>query len=194
MDPCTGSMDESKLLKAIGVGDETAFGEIYRRYHRQVYNYLYSIIRESSGTDDVLQEVFIGIWKGAARFQNKSSPKTWIYRIAYKQAMSWFRKHHKDMNMEKIEEKVDLDDNPEETAIATMQNHQVQKALEQLAPKHRAVLELAFIQAMSYSEIAEILECPIGTVKSRMSHALKSLNRQLIVVGYATDDDKARSG
>jgi len=175
--------EDQQLMHAIASGSEIAFGEIYRRYHHPIYNYLIRITQDEAGADDILQEVFLAVWQGASRFKYQSSVKTWIYRIAYKQSITWFRKHTKKSRRMELEEIVDFGKSPEETAIATIQNTQLKKAMEALAPKHRAVLEFAFIEEMSYSEIADILNCPIGTVKSRMSYALRNLSSAILMVG-----------
>jgi RNA polymerase sigma-70 factor (ECF subfamily) len=175
--------NDQQLIRATASGSEIAFGEIYQRYHRPIYNYLFRIIQDEAGADDILQEVFLAIWQGANKFKHQSSVKTWIYRIAYKQSISWLRKHPRKISQMELEEIVDKSKSPEESAITAIQNTQLKRAMADLAPKHRAVLELAFIEEMSYSEIAEILNCPIGTVKSRMSYALRNLNQVMLKLG-----------
>jgi len=175
--------NDQQLISAIANGSEIAFGEIYQRYHQPIYNYLFRIIQDEAGADDILQEVFLAIWQGANKFKYQSSVKTWIYRIAYKQSISWLRKHPRKINQMELEEIVDKGKSPEESAITAIQNTQLRKAMVDLTPKHRAVLELAFIEEMSYSEIAVILNCPIGTVKSRMSYALRNLSQVMLKLG-----------
>jgi len=184
--------NDQLLIRATASGSEIAFGEIYRRYHHPIYNYLLRITQDEAGADDILQEVFLAVWQGASRFKYQSSVKTWIYRIAYKQSISWLRKHPRKTSRIELEEIIDLGQSPEETAIATIQNTQLKKAMAALAPKHRAVLELAFIEEMSYSEIADILHCPIGTVKSRMSYALRNLSSVMLMIGSDHWEDSGK--
>jgi RNA polymerase sigma-70 factor (ECF subfamily) len=171
------------LIKAIADGNENAFGEMYCRYQQPIYNYLLRTIQDDAGADDILQEVFLAVWQGAGKFRQKSTVKTWIYRIAYKQSISWLRKHHQKPHLRELEEVVDGSEGPEETAMVTIRNAQLKRAMTGLGPKHRAVLDLAFVQDMSYTEIAAILDCPIGTVKSRMSYALHHLSQILVKIG-----------
>jgi RNA polymerase sigma-70 factor (ECF subfamily) len=178
-DVSSGTSEDILFIKAIGEGDERAFSDLYQKYYRPVYNYLFSILRDGTGADDVLQEVFIAVWQSASKFQQKSTLKTWIYRIAYKRAMSWLRRHHKTSGSVNLDEVLFSGESPEEATISSIQEHQVHKAMAILSPTHRAVLELAFVQELSYIEIAEILDCPVGTIKSRMSYALRNLSRIL---------------
>lgn len=180
------------LIKAIADGNENAFGEMYRRYQQPIYNYLLRIIQDDAGADDILQEVFLAVWQGAGKFRQKSTVKTWIYRIAYKQSISWLRKHHRKPHLIELEEVIDDNESPEETAMATIRNAQLKRAMAGLGPKHRAVLDLAFVHDMSYTEIAEILNCPIGTVKSRMSYALQNLSQILLKIGIDAWEDTGK--
>ena len=180
------------LIQLIAGGSENAFGEIYRRYHQPIYNYLLRIVQDDAGGDDILQEVFLAVWQGAGKFKQKASVKTWIYRIAYKQSISWLRKHGGESSPAKLEEVVDSGESPEERALTAIRNANIKRAMEGLSPKHRAVLELAFVQDMSYTEIAEILDCPVGTVRSRMSYALRHLNQILLKAGIETWDEKGK--
>lgn len=181
--------DDQQLIQATARGSEKAFGEIYQRYHHLIFNYLLRITQDEDGANDIMQEVFLAIWQGASRFKHQSSVKTWIYRIAYKRSISWLRKHSRKTSQMELEEVVDLGRSPEETAIVTIQNAQLKKAMATLAPKHRTVLEFAFIEEMSYSEIADILNCPMGTVKSRMSYALRNLGNVMRMIGSEFWDD-----
>ena len=180
------------LIQLIAGGNENSFGEIYRRYHQPIYNYLLRIVQDDAGADDILQEVFLAVWQGAGKFKQKASVKTWIYRIAYRQSISWLRKHGRKSSPAELEEVVDSGESPEERALTAIRNVNIKRAIEGLSPKHRAVLELAFVQDMSYMEIAEILDCPVGTVKSRMSYALRHLNQILVKTGIETWDEKGK--
>ena len=182
--PASGSIgreEDQQLIRAIADRDQSAFGVVYQKYNRRIYNYLRHIIQDEVGAEDVLQEVFLAVWQGAARFKQKSSVKTWIYRIAYKQSITWLRRHPRKNNQIGLDDVTDEGSSPEEGAISDIRSAQLQKAMANLTPKHRAVLELAFLQEMSYADIAVILDCPVGTVKSRMSYALRNLSHRLLL-------------
>ena len=174
---------DQNLLKAISKGDQNAFADLYKQYQQQVYGYLLRILQDEAGAEDVLQEVFLAVWQGSGKFKHRSSVKTWIYRIAYKRSISWLRRYQQKSSSIQLDEIVDAGVGPEETAISTIRIAHLKRAMVCLPPKHRAVLELAFTQEMSYLEIAEILNCPIGTVKSRMSYAIRNLSQILLKAG-----------
>jgi RNA polymerase sigma-70 factor (ECF subfamily) len=189
----TASAEEDfHLIELIAAGNENAFGEIYQRYNRPIYNYLLRILQDGAGADDVLQEVFIAVWQGAGRFRQNAMVKTWIYRIAYKQSMSWLRKHHQQSSHIELDEIEDESKSPEDSAMDAIRNTQLKKAIATLTPRHRAVLELAFIHDMSYGEISQILDCPIGTVKSRMSYAQRYLSHILFRIGIDHGENTAK--
>ena len=170
--------DDRRLIRRVGKGDQTAFGQIYNHHNVKVYNYILRLVHEQDAAEELLQETFVAVWQGAARFRGRSSVKTWIFRIAHNQAVSWLRKHagHElvdDRQIPAVEWQVD------ESIMVEWQVEQVVSALERLSPNHRAVIELVFDQELSYTEVARVLDCPVGTVKSRMSYALKHLNQLL---------------
>jgi RNA polymerase sigma-70 factor (ECF subfamily) len=117
------------------------------------------------------------MWQGAHRFREEAKVKTWLLRIAHHQAVSWLRRTRAALWSN---DELEADDDPiEEHLTRSWQIDQVRAALAQLTPKHRAVVELTFAQGLSYAEIAEVMSCQIGTVKSRMSYALRHLNALL---------------
>lgn len=165
---------EQDWLRRAGDGDETAFNLIYQRYATLTFNYLLRLLHESEVAEDLLQEVFLAVWKGAHKFQGKSQVKTWIFRIAHHQAVSWLRRGRKTESLDEQHE-LTTADNVELSVQQILEAERVQAALEKLSTNHRAVVELAFAHNMNYQEISVVLDCPVGTVKSRMSYALKYL-------------------
>jgi len=172
-DKSFSSASDVLLLRWIAGGDELAFSELYQRYYVQIFNYVLRLIHEPKEAEDVLQEIFMAVWRGAYRFREQAQVKTWLYRIAHNQAISWLRKHRPVIP---LEDAMDINsEGPEHTTVDIMQRIEVRKAINCLSIKHRAVLELAFVQGMSYKDIAHVVGCPVGTVKSRMSYALRAL-------------------
>ena len=176
------TLNDEQLLQLVVNENDKAFSVLYYRYEIRIYNYILRLIHDPNGAEDVLQEVFIAIWKGASSFRGQACVKTWIYRIAYKRAISWVRSHRfifryeeKDLPAEIIEY--------DEISMDHWRYSQMIDALSQLSIKHRAVLELAYTHGLSYREIAAVLECPIGTVKSRMCYALRSLSGKIKGMG-----------
>jgi RNA polymerase sigma-70 factor (ECF subfamily) len=138
------------------------------------------MIHDEIGAEDVLQEVFLAIWKGADKFRGRSSVKTWMYRIAFNQSMSWLRSHRQYASSDMIEDlpMIGVEDDPD-----IWEKQRMQQALSLLSIKQRAVVELTFVYGMNYREISDTLRIPIGTVKSRMKYALKALAQSLNNMG-----------
>ena len=167
---------DHQLLQQVAGGDEQAFDELYQAYNAPIYNYILRLIHEPGVAEELLQEVFLAAWQGAARFRQEANVKTWLLHIAHNQTVSWLRRVQQVSPLDELTNLADDGEPIEEQIVQTWQLDQVRAALDQISPKHRAVIELAFVHALSYAEIAEVLDCPLGTVKSRISYALRSLN------------------
>jgi RNA polymerase sigma-70 factor, ECF subfamily len=176
---------DRQLLRQVASGDESAFDELYVLYGAVVYNFLLRLVNEAPVAEELLQEVFLAAWQGADRFRAEARVKTWLLRIAHHKAMSWLRRHHPVSPLDDAVEMAADEDHIDERLVRAWQADRVRAALSELSPKHRAVIELAFVHDLSYSEIAVIVSCPVGTVKSRMSYALRHLTA---VLGNQTPD------
>ncbi len=175
MDHLPTAVGDLELLSRTANDDKTAFDELYQRYSRPLYHYLLRLIHEQHVAEDLLQEVFIAVWQGARGYRGQAQVKTWLYRIAHNRAISWLRRYKVTTILEDVVE-TSREVGPEESAIGSWQNDQIRQAVNQLPFKHQEVLELAFVHELSYTEIANVIGCPVGTVKSRMSYALRMLN------------------
>ncbi len=176
LEPLALPLSENQLIQMVARGDQIAFHKLYLRYAQLIFQYLLRLIHDTEQAEDLLQEVFLAVWKGAPRFRGKSKVKTWIYHIAHNQAVSWLRAHHPTVRLDESMAAISEDRLPLETQIATsFQRYRIRRALDQLSPEHREVLELAYFHELSYREIAEIAGCPVGTVKSRANFARRYL-------------------
>jgi RNA polymerase sigma-70 factor (ECF subfamily) len=186
LDPPSKALDPSsytdhQVVKDVSAGDDQALAVLYSRYSKGIFNYALRLIRDPEAAEDVLQEVFVAVWQGADDFRQHSSVKTWIFRIAHYQAVNWLRRQKRLDTAD--DASPELPEDPEEAMVVSWRADEVQSALDLLTSNHRATVELAFVHDLSYAEIAEVLDCPIGTVKSRMSHAIKQLGRILKAQG-----------
>jgi len=181
----SSALTDRQLLQGASRCDEGAFNELYQRYSVSIYNYLLRLIHERAVAEDLLQEVFVAVWEGAGRFRGRAKVSTWLFRIAHHKAVDWLRKRRPTL-VEKVE-RLPAADDPEKEALLAWRSDQLRSALTRLSPDHRAVLELAFFQGMSYHEIAQIVDCPVGTVKSRISYAKRHLNGVLRRMGLDSD-------
>lgn len=174
------TLPDADLLKRVGGGEEQAFEVLYRRHSEPLYNYLLRLVNEPAIAEDLLQETFLLVWRSAAQFRGGAQVRTWLFKIAHNSAVSWLRKQRVQVDWETLEPLLqDGTMSLESLALQNLNAARVQRALAQLSARHRPVVELAFVQEFSYREIAEILQIPEGTVKSRMSTALKLLAHHL---------------
>lgn len=168
---------EEHLMRLVAAGHAPAFEELYTLYGSAVYNYTLRLVNEPAVSEEILQEVFLVLWRNARSFRAEAKVKTWLLRIAHHQAVSWLRRRRPlAWPSEELESDEDLLD---DHLVQRWKTDVVRAAILQLPPKQRAVIELSFAHGLSYAEIAEVMDCPVGTVKSRMSYALHTLTEQL---------------
>ncbi len=167
---------EEALLRRVAEGDQDAFAELYAVLGPVVYTYLVRLVGDQGAAEDLLQEVFMAVWEGAGHFRGDSRAKTWVLRIAHYQAVSWLRRQRP---VAALSEALPAEEDIEEAALAAWSASRLAEALKRLPPRQRAVIELVFGQELSYAEVAAVLGCPVGTVKSRVSYALRLLRHLL---------------
>ena len=172
------AISDENLVRQIAAGDSRALEALYARYSAPLYRYLFRLVHETTEAEDLLQEVFVAAWRGASRFKGRAQVRTWIFRIAHNQAISWLRRQRATLALDGVEGRLAASD-PAEQTMERWRAEQVRRALPGLPAKHRAVLELTFYHGFSQAEIAEIVGCPVGTVKSRMSYARRYLRQAL---------------
>lgn len=185
-------MDDHQLLAATLTGDEAAFKELVRRYQNQITNYVYRMLNDYDRAVDLAQETFVRVYTSAERYQATYSFSTYIYRIAHNLAISELRQRKRrrlipfptffsDKDSEEIE--VEIEDKrqvlADDSMIADERRLAVQKAIASLPEKYRAALVLCDIEEKSYEEISEVLDLPVGTVKSRINRARNLLKDKL---------------
>jgi RNA polymerase sigma-70 factor (ECF subfamily) len=174
--------NETWLMAQIAAGDEGAFTALYQLHSPRLYTYLLRLTRDSQVSEDLLQNVFLAVWQGARQFRGDGKLLSWLYRIAHRQVIAWWRRNAPLAALSALFEHPAGRSDAE--ALLTQaweqwESEQVRAALETLPPPQRAVLELSFGQGFSQQEIADIMECPIGTVKSRVKLALQQMGRVL---------------
>ncbi|MDQ7028952.1 MAG: RNA polymerase sigma factor [Ardenticatenia bacterium] len=178
-------MSEEHLICRVATGDRSAFADLYAALSPAVYTYLLRLVGNTGTAEDLLQEVFLAVWQEAARFRGASSVKTWVFRIAHNKAVSWLRQQRPTVPLSPT---LSSEHDVEEWGMSAWNIARLGEALEHLPPHQRAVIELVFGQELSYAEVATVLGCPVGTVKSRVSYALRLLRHLLRDV--ATEDQR----
>ncbi len=176
------SDSDADLIPRIAAGEKPAMKLLYERHSEALYRFLQARMRDRFEAADVMQEAFLEVWRGAARFEGRSSVRTWIYGIARNRSVDRLRRSHRETPSEPDETIPDEAPDPEAIAVAASDAARVRGCLEELSGAHRTAVELAFFQELAYREIAEIEGVPTGTVKTRILHAKQLLKRCLSAV------------
>lgn len=175
--------DELALVERHRQGDPSAFEEIFTRYQGMVYNLALRMSGNREEAADLSQDVFLRVYRHVGRFKGRSTLKTWIYRVALnccrsRRARRWPLTQELP-EAEALEELQERRSTPERDALARDAGRLVGRALEQLPSPYREAVVLRDIEGLSYTEIADILEVRIGTVRSRIARGRERL-RQLV--------------
>lgn len=182
------SVSDLTLLEEITDENKEAFKTLYNRYVRQVHSYIYKLTRDNKLSEEVTNDVFFEVWNSANKFQGKSKVLTWIFGIAHNKTMNEIRKRKEiPVDPEEFTKEVSTDIQTDEIIMKKDRDEQMKAALDQLTPEHRTVVELTFLQGLSYSEIAEIMDCPVNTVKTRMYYAKEKLKEIFTSLGIAPE-------
>lgn len=169
----------AQLLAHMATGDKAAFAAFYRQLEKPVFRFIVSKLNDPFEAGDILHEVFMDVWRSAAKFEGRSAVKTWVFGIAYRKTMDHFRKHGRVTLSDEVPEQED--DSPDAVAClaASQEAAHLRFCLDELKPDHRSAIELAFFEDMTYGEIAQVSDAPEGTIKTRIFHAKKLLLRCL---------------
>jgi RNA polymerase sigma factor (sigma-70 family) len=171
--------DESdgKLVQRCANGDQTSFGLLYHRHQQRVRGILYQL-GDAALLDDLVQEVFLRAWRGLPKFRQTAQFSTWLYRIAWNVAADQRQGTQRSRLLTLSQQTVA----PAASSSDLMQLHYqdlVQRGLQHLSFDHRTVLVLHDLEEILQKDIAEILEIPVGTVKSRLFHARTAMRQFL---------------
>jgi RNA polymerase sigma-70 factor, ECF subfamily len=183
--------EDDALVAALREGAEQAYEILIERFQQPVYNLVYRLMDDPSESSDVVQEVFLKIFRNIGSFKGNSSLKTWIYRIAFNEAYNhrrWFTRHKRhEIGLETQEDESlsyrDVLHDPGRSAfdiVSDIEMHSlIEEALGELNPAFRAAVVLRDIEDLSYEEISEVLDVSLGTVKSRILRGREALKRVL---------------
>jgi RNA polymerase sigma-70 factor, ECF subfamily len=180
--PTQSEQDERALMLAAQRGDRNAFKSLYERYRDRLNNLIFYSLGDSVWTEDVLQIVFVKIYKGLPNFRFEASPGTWMYRIAMNECLNQQRRGATHVPFEEIlgsSDEFDRKTLPDLAHADRERREIIQQAVMELSPKLRGVVVLKYIEGLSYDEMAEVLECSPGTVASRLNRALRQLEARL---------------
>lgn len=178
-------MNEILLISRARGGDREAFGELVEQYRDNVYRLAYRMCGNAYDADEAAQEAFVAAWRALPNFRGDAKFSTWLYRLTTNAAIDVMRreKRHQTVGDGEMMELADDADSPQETVERTEQQEAVQKALATLSEEYREVLLLRYMEELDYAEIAEVLQLPSGTVKSRINRAKAALKTALLKSG-----------
>jgi RNA polymerase sigma-70 factor (ECF subfamily) len=173
----------AQLLVRIGHEDQAAFRQLYKAFSRKVYAYVLNMLNDHARAEEVVADTLYEVWRQPQRFRGDSQFSTWLIGIARRKALMVYRARRPD------EVHADLDDIAETTAsesadgyaeLADKQRREgVQHCMGKLSDEHRECLHLVFYEGMGLAEVAQVQNCPEGTVKTRLFHARQKIRNCL---------------
>lgn len=181
------TLPDDVLIERTLRGDEDSFEEVLRRYNRPIYSFIFNYVGDYDIAQDALQEAFVRAYRNLRKYQLGTNFSAWLHKVALNASKDCLKKRYRNQTMEAHEsEEFDplalLRDNgpsPEELLEKRELQRVVQGALSSLSRSHREVILLYQFQGFSYEEIARLLGCPLGTVKSRIHYAMRKLEELL---------------
>ncbi|MEL6479077.1 MAG: RNA polymerase sigma factor [Pseudomonadota bacterium] len=179
MNTTSDSACDMDLLAAIARQDVRAFERLYRRYFRKIVGFAARMTSRTDLAEEIASETVLAIWRGAGSYQGTAKPSTWIFGIAYRQALAALRRSDKDRRSKEVAEVLHENTAAPDEVERLFLRDELGKALLDLSPEHRAVVELTYVYGYTSSEISEIIDCPVGTVKTRLMHARRKLKTKM---------------
>lgn len=178
------------LVERVQAGDKQAFGLLVTKYQRKLARLISRMVRDSAEVEDIVQESFIRAYRALPGFRNDSAFYTWLYRIGVNTAKNWLMTHGRRAQLTRSvdgdeaegQEDVELLQNtetPERLLMTKELGETVNAAVERLPEELRTAITLREIDGLSYEEIAQVMDCPIGTVRSRIFRARDAISAKL---------------
>lgn len=174
-----GGPEERLLIERVGARDLEAFEKLYRLYQPRLARFLANLLRRPQLVEEVLNDTMMVVWQTAGNFRGASKPSTWIFAIAYRKAIKARARWPDPVEEPPFDTRVSNDPGPDEELHRQRQHDALLTAMNGLSADQRAVVDLTYFHEMGYREIADILGCPVDTVKTRMFHARRKLKQAL---------------
>jgi RNA polymerase sigma-70 factor (ECF subfamily) len=182
-----GELSDADILAQVAAGDIDAYGKIVGRYRGRLYNFVFRFVSDRETAEDIVQETFLRAFRKRKEYRAIANFSTWLFTIAGNLAKSELRRRkrwrlfslHRDDDSETGIELPDETYRPDKVAESSLADDQIHNAIASLPENYRQVILLRDVEGMAYQEIAEILDCPVGTVKSRVNRARLKLQQKL---------------
>jgi RNA polymerase sigma factor (sigma-70 family) len=167
------------LLVAVRARDLRAFEQLYRRYQPRLTRFVANLVRRPQVVEEVVNDTLMVMWDRSDSFSGASKLSTWLFTIAYRKALRARTRQDEPVEDHGLEHRPSPDAGPDHALGRDRTRTALLSAMDDLSPDHRAVIDLTYFHEIGYREIAEIMDCPVDTVKTRMFHARRHLRRRL---------------
>ena len=181
--------EDDELVRRLRAGEEAAYEDLLLRFQQPVYNLAFRLLNDPGDASDVVQEVFLKVFRNVGHFRRQSSLKTWIYRITVNEAHNqrrWFFRHRsREIGLDDEPEHIrtrnvpDSERSPFDCTFDREKHELIENALARINPLFRETVVLRDVEDLSYEEIAEVLQISLGTVKSRILRGREALRQEL---------------
>ncbi len=185
-------IEDADLVLRAQKGDYAAFDALVTKHRGKVYAMIMNMVKNDADAWDLAQDSFIKAWRALPNFENRSKFSTWLFRISHNVVYDWMRKKNSRLEGELDDQLLDSNaidmsaatapkqvSRPDEALLESELRAEIEEALNKLSPEHKETILLREVQGMDYKEIAEIMECTLGTVMSRLFYARKKLQTLL---------------
>lgn len=170
---------DRRLLARITGRELAAFEALYRRYHPRLTRFLLNLTRRPPLVEEAVNDTMLAVWRAPERYNGASRVSTWLFAIAYRQGLAAMRRFDLPVEAAALEAAEDGAPGPEASAGRVLAAGRLDAAVAALPLAQRMVVELTYGQDLGYKEIAQVMDCPVDTVKTRMFHARRALRAAL---------------
>lgn len=167
---------EQVLVLRCQMGGTDAFAELFERYEKPLRYFVSRLIEDSEMTEDILQDIWLAVVRKICTLKNIDAFSMWLYKVARNRVYKELRRKRR---FTKFNENIEAANSGEESVFTVEDVAKVHKCLERLRPEHKEVLLLRFLEEMSYEGISRVINCNLGTVKSRIYYAKRALKREM---------------
>ena len=177
MTDATDRLYERLLVLRCQAGDEAAFAELVQRYQPRLRYYLRKMLADAHGAEDTLQDVWLAVFRAVSRLADVGAFRAWLYRIARDRALGEFRRRR--LPCQSLDAAEVIDEQAQDANHTAENAERIHAALDQLTTEHREVLVLRYVDDMNYEDIAQVVGCEVGTIRSRLYYAKRALREVL---------------
>ena len=177
--PLTSGVDEAALVERVARGDMRAFETLYRNYFPRLARFIERMTRRPELVEEILNDTMFVVSTSAHKYNRSSKVSTWVFAIAYRKSLKALRDVDIPVESDEAADAIADPAEPRDEVMQAQLRRVLSEAVDALSANHRAVIELTYFHEIGYREIAQIMECPVETVKTRMFHARRRLKALL---------------